>query len=47
MKIEWEKIDEAIELALSAPFPHLAIHHLIDIIIEGGPPEEVSEDLIN
>lgn len=32
--IEKDKLNEAIDLALSAPFPQLAVHHLIDNIIE-------------
>lgn len=29
-----DKLNEAIDVALSAPFPRLAIHHLIDRILE-------------
>ena len=39
MKINWDKIDEAIEKALEAPSPQLAIHHLINRVLE-NPPEE-------
>ena len=37
-KENWEKINKAIEIALKAPLPSLAIHHLIDKIISMGPP---------
>ncbi len=34
MPITWEQIDKAIEVALTASAPQLAIHHLIDRVIE-------------
>ena len=32
--ISEDKLNEAIDLALTAPFPQLAVHHLIDKIVE-------------
>ena len=42
-EIDWSKINKAIETALEAPLPQVAIHHLIDRIIKAGVPTKRSE----
>lgn len=47
MGINYDNLDKAYKKAQEAPFPRMAERHLLDRIIEAGPPEnkEDSEKL--
>lgn len=41
--INYDKLDDAYELAQTAPSPQLATNHLLKLIIDAGPPKDKVE----
>lgn len=42
--INYDKLDEAIKVAQTAPFPQLAINHVLQRIIDAGPPNKKEDE---